>query len=221
MIHKDEVINHPHYPLYPVRHIYWTAIFAGALVGIGLAFLLNLFGLAIGLSAFTLTNTGAKVLAVGGFLGILISVIVSMFMAGYTAGYLGRACCPHPHLGVIYGFTTWTLALIFSALISSHISHYVTAYTNAGSPTVSVTADAQTDKTSVLTVESTPTTSKVNQKNIQVTASQSSVVWAAFSMFILFFVGAFASCVGAYCAMTCKRCEEHLSENQVPPTIQS
>ncbi|CEK12169.1 hypothetical protein [Legionella hackeliae] len=52
--------------------------------------MLNLFGIAIGLSLFTLNQEGATVLAVGGLLGLLIGIIVSMLVAGYAAGYLGR-----------------------------------------------------------------------------------------------------------------------------------
>ncbi|MBA2650910.1 MAG: hypothetical protein H0U73_01370, partial [Tatlockia sp.] len=38
--------------------ISWSAIFSGALIGLGLGFLLQLFGIAIGLSAYHSTSAG-------------------------------------------------------------------------------------------------------------------------------------------------------------------
>lgn len=67
----------------------WTAVIAGALVGLGIGFLLNLFGAAIGLSAYKM-NQSEAVLAIGGVIGLLIGVIVAMGASGFVAGYLGR-----------------------------------------------------------------------------------------------------------------------------------
>jgi len=61
-------------PPHVYKRISWTAIFVGAIVAVGLSFLLNLFGIAIGLSAFTLSTDGASVLAVGGLVGMIIGV---------------------------------------------------------------------------------------------------------------------------------------------------
>ena len=116
-------------PLCSDQRMSWTAIFVGALVGAGLGFLLNLFGIAIGLSILT-QKDGAAALAVGGLLGFLIAVITSMVVAGYTAGYLGRTYCPKRNLGVLYGFTTWGVALILTAAVASHINHYVVGAIN-------------------------------------------------------------------------------------------
>ncbi len=124
------------------RHISWTAIFVGAFVGIGLSFLLNLFGIAIGLHTFNVQQgTGTVALALSGFIAIAIGIIITGLVAGYIAGYLGRLHCPEHNLGVIYGFTTWTVALLLSGLITAHISHSLTDYSTTISnslPTVSV-----------------------------------------------------------------------------------
>src|SRR5687767_10657531 len=72
------------------KAISWTAILAGALVGMGLTFLLNTFSIGIGLSLVRTTEDGLTSLAIGGFIGLLIGAIVSMFAAGFTAGCLGK-----------------------------------------------------------------------------------------------------------------------------------
>ena len=91
---KNETNNGPHYcNLHPFKRISWTAIFVGAIVGMGLSFLLNLFGIAIGLSAFIVGSDDVIILAVGGIIGIMIGLIVSMLAAGYAAGYLSRFYC--------------------------------------------------------------------------------------------------------------------------------
>ena len=204
MIQENEAINvshccnHHHF-----KRISWTAIVIGAIVGVGLGFLLNLFGTAIGLSAFTLSNDGAIVLAVGGLIGIIIGIIASMLAAGYAAGYFGRLYCPQRNLGIVYGFTTWSVALLLSAVVGAQVSAYVTSYSNTISHSVFV---AVTDKTHSSPEVSLKTAAEDgHQKIIEMTVSHSSLAWSAFSVFALFFIGALASCVGACWGMSCKR----------------
>jgi hypothetical protein len=207
MINKKEIINVPH--CCNTGHFFsgisWTAIFIGAIVAIGLTVLLNLFGIAIGLRAFNLSTDGATVLAVGGLIGIVIGIIASMLAAGYTAGYLGRYRCPQRNLGIVYGFTTWTVALILSAVIGAHISSYVTSYSNAITHSVFVSSQDKTHNTATLTVKTTPSEENSDRKTMQITASPNSLAWSALSVFALFFIGAFASCLGACWGMSCKR----------------
>ena len=63
------------------KRISWSAILTGALVGVGLSFLLNLFGVAIGLSAFSMGDHGPASLAIGGLLGLIASTIIAMYCA--------------------------------------------------------------------------------------------------------------------------------------------
>lgn len=206
MTMKNETIDAPHCCTpHLFKRISWTAIFVGAFVGLGLSFLLNLFGIAIGLGAFTLGKNGAIVLAVGGLCGIIIGIIASMLAAGYAAGYLGRLYCPQRNLGIIYGFTTWTVALVFSAVIGAQISSYITSYSNAISHSVFVSSQDKTHSSATVTVKNTPSAENVDHKTIKVTASPNMLAWSAFSVFVIFFIGAFASCVGACWGMSCKR----------------
>src|ERR1700722_7871136 len=90
----------------------WKPIFAGALTAIGLSFLLNLFSVAIGLTAYTTSSEGVETMAFGGLLGTAIGVIAAMFAAGWVSGYLGQRYCVQRHVGCMYGFLTWCVALI-------------------------------------------------------------------------------------------------------------
>ncbi|MGC1183411.1 hypothetical protein [Legionella sp.] len=177
-------------------HLHWTAIFAGAIVGIGLAFLLDVFGIAIGLSAYSSTSHGA-VIAIGGFLGILIGVIVAMGTAGFVAGYLSRfnhCCC---HGGVLHGFITWSIALILSALLIMPLSRYVSFYEDSLYPAVA-------------SIEAPPSNAQPNVSaagNQNVTTEVKNLAWSSWILFILFFVGALSSCIGACCGMGCKKDE--------------
>ncbi|HVY53836.1 MAG TPA: hypothetical protein VHA13_04890, partial [Gammaproteobacteria bacterium] len=52
------------------KRLSWTAVIAGALVGIGLSFLLNIFSISIGLTLIKTSAEGAVSLALGGFIGL-------------------------------------------------------------------------------------------------------------------------------------------------------
>lgn len=173
----------------------WRPIFAGALVAIGLSFLLNLFSVAIGVTAFTTNSEGVENLAFGGLLATGIGIVVSMFAAGWLTGYLGQRHCSKRHLGALYGFLAWCVALIVVVFIASHIQQYVSYYghflsgtsevvqiTNTGSGTATVTATNLTPK---------------------------GVVISAYVIFSLFFLSAFACCLGGHCGM------RHVCKNQV------
>lgn len=200
--HMDE----PMIGRYPAwRRISWSAIFVGALVGVGLGFLLNLFGLAIGLTAFSVnSDTGATAVAIGGLIGMLIGIIASMLAAGYTAGYLGRHYCPKKNVGVIYGFATWTLALLLSAIVTAHMGNYVASYTSNMART-GVAAKNDTMATAANTLTPTNTQAGAANKTNTVAASPESLAASAFIVFVLFFLGALACCFGAVWGMNCRR----------------
>ncbi|MDP3559900.1 MAG: hypothetical protein Q8R79_06110 [Legionellaceae bacterium] len=203
MINETVAIHESCHTMHPFKRISWTAIFVGALVGVGLGFLLHLFSISIGLSVVSINKEGSMALAIGGFIGVLIAVIASMVVAGYAAGYLGRNYCPRRNLGILYGFTTWSVALLLSAAVMTHVNHYVSEYTHtiAGSSMV-----VSLDEHGVSAV-TTPTTHSVskNQAITPVVISHGNLACGAFLIFVLFFVGAVSTCFGACWAMTCQR----------------
>lgn len=213
MINETITTQETCYQTHHFKHISWTAIFVGALTAVGLGFLLNLFGIAIGLSAIKSINDGSSAIAIGGLLGIIIGIVASMFAAGYATGYLARLHCPehHHHLGILYGFTTWVVALILSAAVIGHFSHYVATYTNTLSHSVITTPTPTTnpDNTVVATTQSTTPAQDVNKTIAKIDASSTATLASgSFVVFVLFFIGAFFTCVGACCGMGC--CRKHL-----------
>jgi hypothetical protein len=188
----------------PTKCISWSAILVGAFVGVGISFLLNLFGVAIGLSAFSMTNEGAMTLAVGGLVGLIASTVIAMFFAGFASGYLGRLSVHKRNLGVIYGFTTWSAVLILTAVLTTHIGGYVNTYsTNITRQTV-VVVDAK---------DTSPKSHRAGphgEANEAITASKEmsgGMAVGAFVVFALFLFGAIACCFGAHYGMS-RRCEE-------------
>ena len=190
-------------------HIHWAAIFAGSFVGVGLGFLLNIFSMAIGLSAYTATPDGASVIAIGGVAGLLIGVIASMGMAGFVTGYLSRFYHCYCHGAVIYGFVTWSLALMLSVLLIIPMSHYISFYERNLNPSL-----VPTQISAAETGDST-----ASQKNIpankEMTPSPKHQAMGGWILFIIFFLGAFSTCIGACCGMRCK-CEKEEKEVSLP-----
>jgi hypothetical protein len=165
----------------------WTAIFIGGLVGVGLGFLLNLFSVAIGLSAFSTSPEGVSAFAMGGFVGFAIGVIVTMFTSGMVAGALGRHRCPECNMGTLYGFSAWVVALILAILLAAPAAKLVSSNTlmlNSHSVVVHSANDA------VAAVAPTPEAAKDLSKT-------------AFALFALFFLGAVSASLGGHYAMTC------------------
>jgi hypothetical protein len=184
-----------------VKCFSWSAVFVGALVGLGLSFLLHLFGMAIGLTAYSTSPEGTKALAIGGFVGILITTIVSMYLAGLVTGYLSRPYCYKRHLATTYGFTTWTVMLIVTVLLTTHIGRFVDVSSNmlTNSHYVEVT-----DAPSAPVVANSDNATTVNaDKAANVLGT------AAFISFFLFLVGAISCCLGAHHGLCCCRDDTH------------
>jgi len=203
---------------------------AGALVAIGLSFLLNLFGVAIGLSAFSNSPEGTTAFAVSGFVGLVIAAFVSMFMGGWVAGHLGSRgcssngcscnsctnngsasnCCNKRKSGELYGFAAWCLALIFTIILASPVSHFITQYNNVVNPyttTVKMTNNEDAPLVTTQTRTSPSTNATTTQMTVNTEKAVNTLGQAAFITFFLFFIGALASCFGGHCgmAMCCKR----------------
>lgn len=186
--------------MHPHSHICWSAVFCGAFVGVGLGFLLHLFGSAIGLSAYSANSTGAQVIAIGGILGFLIGVVASMLAAGYVAGYLGRAQQCLCHGGIIYGFVTWSVALILSALLVFPLTKYSFAYKYSLAHTVM----SKATNPNMATPNPEEPKKMMNAQNTSATTAND-LASGAWILFILFFIGAISCCIGACWGMCCKK----------------
>lgn len=199
MVIKKTIAQEEHCSVFPFKRISWSAIFVGALVGLGLTFLLTLFGVAIGLSATTVNQSGASVIAIGGLIGIAIAIIASMIAAGYAAGYLGRIYSPQRNLGILYGFTTWSVSLLLCAAVWGHVGQYAASFSQSVIGSTIVIENISTNGAA------TTITTGHERKSVKAEVSPTHIAYGTFIIFGLFFVGAFSTCLGACCGMKCDR----------------
>jgi MFS family permease len=187
-----------------IKCISWSAVLVGGLIGIGLSFLLNLFSVAIGLTAFTTAEDGATAFAVGGFLGFVIGAIVSMFAAGWVAGYLGRPYCNGCNLGALYGFVAWCITFILGVMLSAPIGNFVSSNSGFLSNHQANLVDYTKNRVGQRVAASASADETANAGNVQ--ESINDMGKAGLALFALFFLGAFASCVGGHCGMNSRKC---------------
>lgn len=209
---------------YRVQCMSWSAIFIGALISIGIAFLLNLFGISIGLAAFTTTKEGLIALAIGGFIAMAIGTIVCMFFSGWIAGYLGRTRVFNCHIGLLYGLATWCLSLVLTIVLAAHTTqfisthyymlthsdHNIVAAANYNDPIVDRNQAINQAVLQNQGIHNDNTTTAVDAEKVAHAASVS-----LFLTFLLFFLGAAASCAGGYYGYRpCCHKEEIVSTNR-------
>lgn len=163
----------------------WKPIIAGALMATGLTFILNLFMVAIGVTAFTTGSDGVEKMALTGLIATGLGIVACMFASGWITGYLGKHYCSNRHLGMLYGFLAWCVALLISIFLVTHAQQYVTFYghfISGGSDTI-----------------------QASSHNIAVSAkaalSEKSLVISTYVIFILFFLSAFSCSLGGHCGM--------------------
>lgn len=185
----EQTTIHPH----DCKCLSWKPIIAGALTAIGLSFLLNLFSVAIGLTAYTTNSQGVENLAFAGLIATALGIVASMFASGWIAGYLGHRHCNKRHLGALYGFFAWCIALIVMVFLAEPIHTYIITYTHilSGTPIGNPAA------ANAMPLSPAPTTN--------------SVVISAYIVFVLFFLSAFASSFGGHCGMRYINKDERIS----------
>lgn len=195
---NDDMQKH----LCSIKCVCWSAIIVGALVAIGLSFLLEVFSISIGLAAFSPTREGIISLAIGGVIALLFSAIVAMFVAGWVTGYLARPFCSNSNVGVLYGFTTWCLAFVVSVLLASHVNLFITSHYNSLVNPGASNVKLNTNPVSPLIAEqakANPNTSTANSQSLVNQEKSANLLGLSlFLTFALFFVGAISSCVGGY-----------------------
>jgi hypothetical protein len=205
-------INHSH--LTCKKALSWSAILAGAFIGMGLSFLLNLFSLAIGLSAFTTAMDGVTHLAIGGFIGLAIGGFIAMYVSGWAAGYLGRSTTARCHIGMLYGLTTWCVTLILTIMLASSMSKFVMYHSNLGSnSSLAMRMSAEDAVVNTTAPAANAETKPVDQATAAANAEKvvNTLGTATFLTFILFFIGAIGSCLGGRHGYCCKKEEMHVT----------
>jgi hypothetical protein len=127
-----------------INEINWGAVFAGAALALSAQLILNMLGLALGLSAFSLTDTNnpdAETFSASAAAWWAISGIIASFLGGVAAGRLSGS--PKHTTAGWHGLTSWaftTLAIFY--LIGSTAGAVVGTATSAA--TVAAGAVART-----------------------------------------------------------------------------
>jgi hypothetical protein len=214
--------------------IVWSGVIAGALVAFGLTFLLQIFDKALGIQIFkTATEGMAEGMVWGGFIASIIGIIVSMFFAGWVAGHIAKYQIFHNnffaryaftrHYGLLYGLLTWCLGLILSLAFITHMgmSHHNYSHRSAN-PSLSVvsmntqqTASEMTESNTQRGDSSANNANNPDDTNMASDTSPNPLALSLFLTFLLFFLGAVASCFGGYCGL--KPCrEDELNPGRTP-----
>lgn len=220
---SDKLVCHRHH-----KHLSWSGIIAGAFFAVGLTFLFNLLTTGLGLSLFTRNEHGMAVLTVAGLIWLVLGVYFIFFFAGWATGKIAAsnlACTDgstkHCGSGMLHGFLAWTLYLIVTLLILSHIGEatsmkfYKTSFTSIGSDvdttTTKIESDTKVSQGAVLENEKAGnlTTRDINKLG-----------WATLITFFIFALGALGACIGACCgASHCQRKdEENLHKHEGYPS---
>lgn len=188
--------------------ISWSGVFAGALVAIGLSFLLNLFAVAIGLSAFRMSAQGAATFAIGGYAGMVVGIVAVMYVSGWIAGFIGRAHCATPQCGALYGFVAWCVALVMLVFIAMQTSDVVTVnfqpLANHYAVVAQTTDNTVNDQQNVVAPSKNASKANVTTSTVNANKAAETLGLSLFLTFALFFIGAVSSALGGYCGTKSK-----------------
>ena len=96
-----------------VNSVSWSAIFAGAVIGLMTVLLLNMLGLGLGVSTVTPSasdNPGASTISIVAGIWYIVSSLIAAFVGGHVAARLsGRAKAT---TGGWHGLTTWAVTTL-------------------------------------------------------------------------------------------------------------
>jgi hypothetical protein len=107
----DSVMRRPFFPA-----IRWGAVLAGVAVGVSMQLLLTLLGIAIGLSATSVTR--GETVGTGSLLWAGLSLLVSAFVGGYVAARMTGF--KRKTDGILHGVVSWAVTtLLFATLATS------------------------------------------------------------------------------------------------------
>lgn len=198
------------------KYVSWNAILFGSLVAIGLTFLFNLLTVALGLSLFSPSQSGKMALTFAGFAWILIGGYIILFLAGWVTGRIvSHKHSLHAANGILHGFLAWTIYLIISMFVLSHMA-------SESAATLLRNTVIQSNVTHDTDLNATESTKRnVNAENDANEPSPHQVHKAGiatFATFFIFLIGAIGCCAGAcYGIKECRKCHEKCTPCKKPP----
>lgn len=98
-----------------IRRVSWGAVLAGVVVAFAIGLLLNVLGLAIGLSTVDPAQeagNAAEGLAIGALIWAIVASLIALFAGGWVAGHL--AGVPARLDGALNGLVTWGLVTLLT-----------------------------------------------------------------------------------------------------------
>ena len=177
--------------------IAWGAVFAGTLVSLGCAGLLNFLG--IGLTSFNLENANILILGEGATVWLAISSLLSMGIGGWFVGNLSNISGAFKR--AYHGVIAWSLASILTVMLASGASGaFMGSLLNIISGhryEVSKPAPSSTGAEVIFHLFE-QTSAKIGQPdNSQIKSYTNEVGKAAIAVFMAFFLSGIASILGA------------------------
>ncbi len=95
-----------------VNHISWGAILAGVVIALSIESLLNLLGIGLGLTAFTVDVDKIQNIGMGSIIWLILIGIIAMFIGGWAAGRLANINLRLE--GLLHGLAAWGLAMLLT-----------------------------------------------------------------------------------------------------------
>lgn len=176
----------------------WTAVFVGALVGLGLNFLLNLISLAVGISIFSQQTLDTVSFSLWGIVGFILVAVFSMFFTGWIAGRLTILPSIRKYWGCLYGFSAWCLSFIMTVILLMNTLQFTQFHSNFTSKNIH--AIKISNQQPMLT-ESQGSNSETDKKTIGLNA---------YVTFIFFLLGACSSTLGGYVGFRSEKKEKYI-----------
>lgn len=96
------------------KKISWAAVFAGALIALGIQLLLSLLGLGVGMSAVdpAQEQNPAAGLGTGAAIWSIVTLLLALFAGSWVAGRLSRTA--HRFEGLLHGLLTFVVLILFN-----------------------------------------------------------------------------------------------------------
>lgn len=107
------------------------------------------------------------------------------YIIAWLSGYLAQRHCYQRHLGALYGFLAWCVALLAIVVIGSHVQQYISFYGHF------LSGDHH-----LVQIASNPASNTVS-----INAHSEGIIVSTYIIFCLFFLSAFACCLGGHCGM--------------------
>ncbi|WP_058535189.1 hypothetical protein [Legionella saoudiensis] len=177
-----------------ITYLSWSALFGGAVAGVGLNFLFNLLALTLGLACFTVTASGETLFSFWGLFGFILLSLCAMFGTGWIAGALSPKIFKNNCWGLVLGFLSWCILLIFTVILITNMIQYTSFHTNFTSNLVEVKIKSNAP---MLTGTVAHNINK-SPLSFNIETNKKIITLNAFLTFLLFLLGAISSSIGGY-----------------------